>query len=98
MATTLVITQGPSGEGFQGIFKTGIDLPIFYGHGNFTGTETTAYIPSRGGGLINVALVIAYYNVAEKTVTWAVDANGGVTLTRTDTTSGAGVDFLVVYN
>ncbi len=98
MATTAVITQGPSGEGFQGVFKTGIDLPLFYGMAAFTGTETTCYLPSRGGGLINVAYVLVQLSQQNEVLRWAVDANGGITVTRTDTTTGAAFSFFIVYN
>lgn len=69
---------------------------ILCGAGTFTGTETTVNIPARGGGLKAFA-VIATLNVAEKNVTYVVNSDGTITLTRTDTTNGATFTCWVFY-
>ena len=98
MASTAIFTDGPSGEAFQDVFGHGIKQPIFFGTAAFVSTETTVTVPGRGGGLINTCFYFGLLQGVNEVLRGVVNADGSVTFTRTDTTTGGKFIFMIVYN
>ncbi len=94
----LVISSGLSTSApFNGNLNLNGGMNVICGEGAFTTSATTATIPPKGGGRVAFALFTPK-TAGVVGLSYAVASDGTITVTRTDTTSGGVIAFLIAYN
>lgn len=89
---------GSSNDPFVGHLNLDQGRFVCWGRATFTTTATTCTIPPRGNGSVRAdAVYLTAGTSGVVNLSYAVGADGTITVTRTDTTSGGEFSFLIVY-